>query len=121
MTIFQIIFCLAAIYYYHRRRPQLQRIASLRSKVYTKIYSRDKYERPVSKKEFAERADQLLEQEEEQPTSNGANGSSGGGAGEFLVTGGGSSMQLCKKLEDEFSELEQVMLGVMSDVEFVAS
>jgi hypothetical protein len=59
-----ILVCLAAIVYYHkRRRPTMQRIARVRSKVYSRLYSRDKYERPVTKKDFVEMADELLSAE----------------------------------------------------------
>ena len=79
---FQILLGLLAIYFFHRRRPgQLQRIASLRSKMYLSVYPKEKFERPILKAEFVVKTDQLLAEDE----SN-----------------------LRKKLEEEFAELEQV-------------
>ena len=50
---------LAGVIYYHRRRP-IQRLQRARSRVYSKLYPREKYERPYAKDEFVRK---LLTQE----------------------------------------------------------
>jgi hypothetical protein len=50
---------LAGVIYYHRRRP-IQRLQRARSRVYSKLYPREKYERPYAKDEFVHK---LLTQE----------------------------------------------------------
>ena len=42
---------LAAVIYYHRKRP-IQRLQRARSRVYSRIYPRERYERPYTKDEF---------------------------------------------------------------------
>lgn len=59
-----VILCAAALFYYHRRRP-INRIQRVRSKVYSRLYSKDRYERPVPKREFVKRVGELLEKEAE--------------------------------------------------------
>ncbi len=62
--------CLLALLYYHRRRS-LNRIQRVRSKVYSRLYSRERYERPVSKAELARRVGELLLKEEEEEGGGG--------------------------------------------------
>ena len=42
---------LAAVIYYHRKRP-IQRLQRARSRVYSRIYPRERYERPFTKDDF---------------------------------------------------------------------
>ena len=48
------LFILAGVIYYHRKKP-IQRLQRARSRVYSKIYPREKYERPFTKEDFVKK------------------------------------------------------------------
>ena len=63
-----ILVSIVAIICYHRSRrtptDPFQHIAHVRSKVYTRIYSKEKYERPMAKKDLVVRIQDLLHLDE---------------------------------------------------------
>ena len=63
-----ILVSIVAIICYHRSRTTptdpFQHIAHVRSKVYTRIYSKEKYERPMAKKDLVVRIQDLLHLDE---------------------------------------------------------
>ena len=50
---------IGALIYYYRRRP-LQRLQRARSRVYSRLYSRDKYFRPILKSDFVDKVSSHL-------------------------------------------------------------
>ena len=76
-----LVLCLALVIFYHRRKAPLNRV---RSKVYSRLYSKDRYGRPISKTAFMDKVAEMLNEE------------SGGESG-------GSSA-----LKSEFDELERI-------------
>ncbi len=65
-----ILACAAALVYFHRKQPNLPRLQRVRSKVYSRLYSRERYERPVKKANFLEHVGHLLQQEEDKDLSS---------------------------------------------------
>ena len=49
----------AAVFYYYRRRP-LQRLQRARSRVYCRLYSKDKYFRPIPKAGLVDKVNKCL-------------------------------------------------------------
>ena len=104
-----ILTCVVAAVYYRRRRrlsppAPLQRIARVRSKVYTRLYPKEKYERPLAKKDFVDKVEELLHvAEDEAPGVMGEEGASLFHSG--TVT---RESRLSAKVASEFAELEQV-------------
>ena len=104
-----ILICVVAAVYYRRRRrlsppAPLQRIARVRSKVYTRLYPKEKYERPLPKKDFVAKVEELLRlAEDEAPRVNGEEGASLCHRG--IAT---RESRLSAKVAAEFAELEQV-------------
>ena len=93
----------------------LQRIARVRSKVYTRLYPREKYERPLGKKEFVAKAEELLRLAEDEIEIE----VEGTAAGESSFEEGASfyhgmepppppERRISAKVAAEFAELEQI-------------
>ncbi len=59
-----VLLCVIVLVYYLKRRP-MGRLQRVRSKVYSRLYSRDRYEKPIPKAEFIKRAGDLLRRHEE--------------------------------------------------------
>ena len=103
-----ILICMLATAYYHRRRRMtppapLQRIARVRSKVYTRLYPKEKYERPLAKREFVVRAEDLLRlPEDEVPEKKIEDGAS------FYSGVEPWERRVSAKVAAEFAELEQI-------------
>ena len=98
----------AAVYYRRRRRlsppAPLQRIARVRSKVYTRLYPKEKYERPLAKKDFVDKVEELLRVAEDEAA--GVIGEEGASLFHSdIVT---RESRLSAKIASEFAELEQV-------------
>ena len=55
--------------YFFRKRP-IHRLQRVRSKVYSRLYSKDKYERPIPRSEFLTRVGAMLQAEEELHSSH---------------------------------------------------
>ena len=124
--VFLLMVILAAVYY-HRRRwrrrmtpapAPLQRIARVRSKVYTRLYPREKYERPLGKKEFVAKAEELLRLAEDEMEIEVEGTAAAGGESSFEE---GASFyhgmepppppperRISAKVAAEFAELEQI-------------
>ena len=100
-----VALCAAALVYYHRRRP-INRIQRVRSKVYSRLYSRDRYERPIPKRDFIRRAGELLEKEDEE--KQGADGGRGGDGGFSDGVGGRRAMAPMTPLRVEYEDLERL-------------
>ena len=106
-----ILICIFATVYYRRRRrtppapAPLQRIARVRSKVYTRLYPKEKYERPLAKKEFVAKAEELLRLGEE-----GEEEEENGGPGKNTSFQGIEPLErrISAKVSAEFAELEQI-------------
>ena len=107
-----ILICIFATVYYRRRRrtppapAPLQRIARVRSKVYTRLYPKEKYERPLAKKEFVAKAEELLrlgEEGEEEEEEDGGPGKNTSFQGIEPL-----ERRISAKVSAEFAELEQI-------------
>ena len=117
-----ILMCTLATVHYHRRRrltppaptatasAPLQRIARVRSKVLTRLYPKEKYERPLAKKEFVAEVEELLRlAEEEMPGKNLEEGAL------FHRGIGPRERRVSRKVAAEFAELEQICLHTIQE------
>ena len=85
----------------------LQRIARVRSKVYIRLYPKEKYERPLGKKEFVAKAEELLRLAEDEVEVT-AGESFQEGASFYHGIEPPPERKISAKVAAEFAELEQI-------------